>query len=270
LLIAGADACHKRADGRPALVQASLGSPHSVRLLLEHRAAVNAADANGSTPLWFAGAYDQLETIRILLEHRADANQMDKQGDPPACAVFNSNAVRGEETLKLLVAHGADVTKSTAIGYSVEHRVRRKYGDTFLGELRDIAWRRCSKMEMAPRTSEPNSLERNGSSRDEMAQSLAALRHEVIWLRDENKDLQHEVGALLHENRSLHANVGEVVRDLQASQRELEAMKIDFKNLLIKAHRRMSLDQSPHSRSATSGFDIDHLRASGCNDSFEL
>jgi ankyrin repeat protein len=51
-----------------------------VRLLLEHRADVNAPDQSGETALHLAARGGHEAVVRLLLEYRADVNAPDQSG----------------------------------------------------------------------------------------------------------------------------------------------------------------------------------------------
>ena len=77
--------------------------------LLTEGADVIGGDSTGGpdlTPLHLAVSLRQTDAVRLLLEHRADVNALDKRGQTPLhVAVMTHN----EEIADLLVAGGADV-----------------------------------------------------------------------------------------------------------------------------------------------------------------
>jgi len=77
-----------------------------VILLIQHRADVNRARADGVTPLMAAAAQRKggPELVRLLLEHGADPNARDAKGQ----AVLEHAAFGGEKVIRLLIARGAD------------------------------------------------------------------------------------------------------------------------------------------------------------------
>jgi len=111
----------------------------TVCALLQRRADVNAREADGTTPLYWAAAKNDLETAKLLLQAGADVKIANRYGVAPialACingnvamidlflkagADANSSMLEGEtalmtaartgvaEAVKVLVAHGADV-----------------------------------------------------------------------------------------------------------------------------------------------------------------
>jgi ankyrin repeat protein len=91
------------------------GQEHILKLLLEKRAAANAVDQRGQTPLHLAARRGMHQTARLLLTHGANINQTDKMG---RTALFHicefdfeksdgESKDRFETSAKLLLEHGA-------------------------------------------------------------------------------------------------------------------------------------------------------------------
>jgi uncharacterized protein len=129
----------------PLLYAAREGSAEIVRLLIEHGADIELADANGTTPLTTAIINDQMETARTLIEAGANVNAVDWYGQTPlwtAVDVRNldvpgptrDNGVdRGAvlELIELLLERGADVDART-LEYPPERR--------WITTLGSLAW----------------------------------------------------------------------------------------------------------------------------------
>jgi uncharacterized protein len=83
LLLRGADV-NERDEGlqqTPLMWAVQVGEPKIVRLLLAHRADVNAIDDEGSTALTFAVKRGDIAIARLLLERGADPYIEDAQGN---------------------------------------------------------------------------------------------------------------------------------------------------------------------------------------------
>ncbi len=77
-----------------------------VKLLLVAKASVNAADKDGSTPLYEASGSGYTEVAKLLLAAQADVNAVGQNGVTP---LFAASAMGAVETVKLLLDHKADV-----------------------------------------------------------------------------------------------------------------------------------------------------------------
>lgn len=76
-----------------------------ILLLLNHGADINGGDADGTTPLLVALAYNREEAIiRCLMENGADAAQKDENGQTSLCCAFEGGA--SFEILKLIAESG--------------------------------------------------------------------------------------------------------------------------------------------------------------------
>jgi|GEM_PF-212966 len=89
LLAAGADVNNSGGVTTPLVEAADRGTIAAVELLLQNGAAVNAADAAGSTALMAASQRGAPDIVALLLEHGADANQRSKLGST-ALSLANS------------------------------------------------------------------------------------------------------------------------------------------------------------------------------------
>ena len=69
------------------------GDKAAIRRLIKDRAAINATDPDGSTPLLWATESDDTETALLLLNARANANAANRNGITPLfLAAMNRNA----------------------------------------------------------------------------------------------------------------------------------------------------------------------------------
>lgn len=97
----------------------SSGSKRLTQTLLAHKANANARDKHGVTPLLTACRQGHWELVGLLLENGADASAAIPEGFPDAGATSLSFAARNEETIHLLLAHGADL--DAALRYAEAH-----------------------------------------------------------------------------------------------------------------------------------------------------
>ena len=89
----------------PLMNAAALGSPEAVQLLLDKGAEVNAKNTFNATALIWAAA--DLRKVKILLAHKADVNAASKVGHTPLLVAALSDP--SIEIVKLLISQGADV-----------------------------------------------------------------------------------------------------------------------------------------------------------------
>jgi len=76
-----------------------------VRLLLDHRAALDARDdESGATPLYVAAAMGRSDVVKLLVEKGADVNLATRAGATPLHAALSNEF---DEVAALLRAHGA-------------------------------------------------------------------------------------------------------------------------------------------------------------------
>jgi ankyrin repeat protein len=76
------------------------------RLLLEHKAAVNATDSEGNTPLHSAAFKCHADVVRLLLEHKADVKAADSDGDTPLHLAASCGRL---DVVRLLLEHKANI-----------------------------------------------------------------------------------------------------------------------------------------------------------------
>ena len=114
LLAAGADCdmCLQRHAGRkdlknrPLCGAASLGRLEVVRLLLEHKATVDAPNSAGTSPLMLAAMGGHVDVVRTLLTHRASIDAIDTS----EWTALSLAALRGHvEAIRVLIEAGAHV-----------------------------------------------------------------------------------------------------------------------------------------------------------------
>ena len=75
------------------------------RLLLAHRADINAQTNIGRTPLHWASSWGVLEIVRLLLEHGADVEVKNNNGETALQELEAAEGVH-DEVVKLLREHG--------------------------------------------------------------------------------------------------------------------------------------------------------------------
>jgi uncharacterized protein len=91
---------------RPALVDAAKNADHgTLRDLIEKKADVNAADADGSTALLWAGYHDDLESADLLLRAGAKVNLANDLGATPLWAASQNGSIA---MVRKLLEAGAD------------------------------------------------------------------------------------------------------------------------------------------------------------------
>lgn len=106
-------------DGRPALLAAAdAGNLESVRLLLTAGASVDAATPGGYTALHRAAELDDTSILEALLAARASPTAAVKDGTTPLMLAALSGASR---TLDALLARHPDLAARTELGYTALH-----------------------------------------------------------------------------------------------------------------------------------------------------
>jgi ankyrin repeat protein len=113
-----------------------------VKLLVKHGARVNHKDEWGRTALLAAASKQRTEIVRYLIEQGAEVNVADRDDKESALAI--SVQLFEHETVKLLLAHGADVNARDAKGHSVLDHARDT-GDKKLIALIEEAVRESRK-----------------------------------------------------------------------------------------------------------------------------
>lgn len=97
----------------PLLVAAENGTVEMVKLLVAHKADVNAQDRDGITALMKAIAQRNLPMVELLLDAGADIDARDRRGHTAlTTAVLRSDP----DVLKALIARGAEVDVVSAMG----------------------------------------------------------------------------------------------------------------------------------------------------------
>ena len=116
LIAAGSEVNARDAAGWTALMHANRrksGFPEVVKLLIKHRADVNAAHKHGGTALMIAAYNCHPRAAKLLIDSGADVNAKDKSGwTPLICAAKGGS----EPTVDLLIAAGADVDAKDRFG----------------------------------------------------------------------------------------------------------------------------------------------------------
>jgi ankyrin repeat protein len=113
LIAAGSDVNAAEADGSsPLLWAAHQGSPELVSLLLKAGADPNAANNFGVTPLLEASRYGDAATIKALLDGGADVATAAREGETPLMAAARAGNVAA---VQLLVEGGADVNAAETL-----------------------------------------------------------------------------------------------------------------------------------------------------------
>ncbi len=121
LLSAGADVNQMPDHGNTPLMSAAFKhNNNTVKLLLEHHAAVNAkTNTKQETALHKAVFFDDrpgaIETIKILIAAGADVNARDKNGDTPLIEVARTGNI---QTLQILIDAGAHVNQMNNNGHT--------------------------------------------------------------------------------------------------------------------------------------------------------
>jgi ankyrin repeat protein len=107
LLNSRADVNGAQADGATALHWAAYhGDAELAELLLDAGANPSAANRNGSTPLWLAATRGDAALLEVLLDNGADANEQLPLGRRPLMLSARSGVV---DAARVLLDHGADV-----------------------------------------------------------------------------------------------------------------------------------------------------------------
>ncbi len=103
-----ADVNAEDVDGNTPLHRAALhGHQDIVEFLLDCSANVNALNQARSSALFYAAQFHHLQVVECLLSRGASVNLTDEQGFTPLLRAFQMK--RSDETVRLLVTHGADV-----------------------------------------------------------------------------------------------------------------------------------------------------------------
>ena len=98
------------ADRTAVYYAAATGSAETVKLLIEHGAAINVKDEDGATPLQLALDAGQVETAKLLVEKGAEP-----------LSLFEAVRAGSEEDVKRLLASGADVKARDEAGATPLH-----------------------------------------------------------------------------------------------------------------------------------------------------
>jgi ankyrin repeat protein len=117
LLVARADTLLESRDhlGRTALRYASVnGYVHTVQVLLQCGADINAVDSLGRTALFSASSSGQIDVVVCLLKAGADVNVVDSAGDSALVAAVHSGGV---VLTRLLLALGADFSAANTASH---------------------------------------------------------------------------------------------------------------------------------------------------------
>lgn len=147
---------------------AKLGRLHTVELLVQHGADVNAQDETGATPLILVTQRTHIDMARLLLSHGAHINAEDGEGYTPLMwAVLNDNRAM----VRLLLEKGANVNSQNEEGRTPLHFAAR-YGKD-LDIVRQLLAHRADPS--LPSKAGMTALEI--ARKDERADLLALLQH---------------------------------------------------------------------------------------------
>jgi uncharacterized protein len=111
-----ANLAQKPDDSSAGLLRAALvGNTAAVRIFLDHGVAVNATDANGSTPLIEATFAGHIDTVNEFLRRGADVNAQDADG---WTALMEAASKGRGDVVRILLAHGADARIKNKKGWT--------------------------------------------------------------------------------------------------------------------------------------------------------
>jgi ankyrin repeat protein len=107
----------------------AVGHPQIARMLLEHKADINAQSSEGHTPLHIASYHGSVDVAELLLRHGVDVNARDNAHSTPLhlasgkrMAWLPPNLVTPSlEVVCLLLKHGADVEAKDVEGRTAFH-----------------------------------------------------------------------------------------------------------------------------------------------------
>ncbi len=98
------------------MIASSAGQYDAVKLLLNHRADINAVDGLGNTAFFYASRMGHIRVVKLLIEKGMDVNI--KQTIFGMSALTLTAVSNDTEIAKLLIEHGADVNASDNNGVS--------------------------------------------------------------------------------------------------------------------------------------------------------
>ena len=98
-----------RAHAGPALDAVASGDAAELKTVLANGTDVNERDGEGATPLHAAVRRERADMVRLLLDHRAEVDALnDWRETPLSVAILNYRKVIDTDAVKLLLDHGAD------------------------------------------------------------------------------------------------------------------------------------------------------------------
>ena len=102
------------------------GHREAVIALLVAKAAVNIADINGYSPLYYAAMEGHVEILKLLIKAKGDVNQCERRkGTSPLIVASGRGFV---EAVELLLKNGADVHLKNNGGFTaLDHAIDSKH-----------------------------------------------------------------------------------------------------------------------------------------------
>jgi ankyrin repeat protein len=80
-----------------------MGQTDVAKLLISHKADLNARNSDGNIPLQLAASEDQIDVVTLLLTGKVDVNSRNNSGNT---ALFNAKLKGHDDVVDLLREHG--------------------------------------------------------------------------------------------------------------------------------------------------------------------